>query len=537
MERFPRRYFVLALLAVACSGDQLVLPAEGDPGSIEALAGNGQNGQVGGTLPESLVVRVTDSHDRPIQNQPVEFIPTGDPTGQLLPDTVLTDASGQAAARWRLGTESGPKQAEARVVGVPGRLAVTFSATADPAPPDSLDIVGGNNQAGQIGDLLPDSLEVALIDDYGNPIEGADVQWASQNGSVSSSVVTTGSNGRAAVQWTLGLIPGTQRVTATYGSVNGSPVTFIASATVGPPPRLVIFTQPSLTAIAGTPFAQQPLLQVEDNLGNPILQGGISVTATIASGGGTLGGNNTLTTDNTGKVQYTDLMISGPTGTRTLIFAATGHTSATSRPIDITASTPNPNLSTLSVTPGTITASTGSSSGTITVTAKDGSDNPVIGAVVVLSSTGGGNQLTQPAVTNASGVATGLLSSTVSEVKTVSATVAGVAIAQTVSITVVPGPADPASTTAVVPNGRIFQKTLITVTAHDQWGNSVGSGGSTVLVTVSGSNRRNPITATDNGDGTYTASYTPFGLGTDTITITLDGSPIAGSPFTSSVGF
>jgi hypothetical protein len=58
-----------------------------------------------------------------------------------------------------------------------------------------------------------------------------------------------------------------------------------------------------------------------------------------------------------------------------------------------------------------------------------------------------------------------------------------------------------------------------------------------VVVTVSGANRRNPITATDNGDGTYTAAYTPLGLGNDTVAITLNGTPIAGSPYISAVGF
>ena len=539
MERTYRRrlFAALALLSAACSGDELNLPSEGDPGTIEALAGNGQTGEVGGPLAESLVVRVTDSHDRPIQDQPVEFILRGDLSGQLLPDTVLTDAAGRAASRWQLGTEAGPQQAEARVVGAPAPLAVTFSAIADPAPPNSLDIMGGNNQAGQIGDVLPESLEVALTDQYGNPIAGADIEWSAQNGSVSSAVVTTGNNGRAAVQWTLGIIPGTQRVTASYASVNGSPATFAAAATVGSPPRLVILTQPSTTAMSGVPFAQQPMLQVEDNLGNPIPQAGISVTAGISSGGGTLGGNTTLTTDVTGKVQFTDLAISGPAGPRVLIFAAAGHTSATSRPINVTASTPNPSLSTLSATPGTISASTGSSSATITVSAKDGSGNPVVGAVVVLSVSGSGNQITQPGLTNSSGTATGSLSSATSEVKTVSATVDNVAIAQTVDVTVTPGPADPATSSAIVPSGKIFQRTTIVVTARDQWGNQLVSGGSVVVMTVSGANPRNPITAADNGNGTYTLSYTPFGIGTDTITITLNGTSIGGSPYTSSVGF
>src|SRR5439155_14608600 len=78
-------------------------------------------------------------------------------------------------------------------------------------------------------------------------------------------------------------------------------------------------------------------------------------------------------------------------------------------------------------------AETGTS--TITVTAKDGVGNPIQGATVVLAATGTGNTLTQPsATTNASGVATGTLSSTVAEDKIVSEIVNDVGRGQTESV-------------------------------------------------------------------------------------------------------
>jgi hypothetical protein len=71
------------------------------------------------------------------------------------------------------------------------------------------------------------------------------------------------------------------------------------------------------------------------------------------------------------------------------------------------------------------------------VTARDANGNLISGATVVLAATGSGNTLTQPAgPTNASGVATGTLSSTVAGTKTVSATISGVAITQTATVTV-----------------------------------------------------------------------------------------------------
>ena len=60
------------------------------------------------------------------------------------------------------------------------------------------------------------------------------------------------------------------------------------------------------------------------------------------------------------------------------------------------------------------------------------------------------------------------------------------------------------------------------------------AGSATVVVTVTGSNSATP-TVTDVGNGTYTASYTPTSSGSDNVAITLDGTPISGSPFTSTV--
>src|SRR5207249_5869760 len=78
----------------------------------------------------------------------------------------------------------------------------------------------------------------------------------------------------------------------------------------------------------------------------------------------------------------------------------------------------------------------GSGSATITVTVKNASGNPISGATVVLAASGTGNTLTQPTgPTNASGVATGTLSSTVAQAKTVSATSNRVAITQTATVT------------------------------------------------------------------------------------------------------
>ena len=97
------------------------------------------------------------------------------------------------------------------------------------------------------------------------------------------------------------------------------------------------------------------------------------------------------------------------------------------------------------------------------------------------------------------------------------------------------GPAGPPSaqdSTATVPStAAVGAAVTITVQAKDADGRNLTTGGATVAATVTGANPAGPIAATDNGDGTYTITYTPANAGTDSVAITLDGAPIAGSPF------
>src|SRR5256886_17675072 len=78
-------------------------------------------------------------------------------------------------------------------------------------------------------------------------------------------------------------------------------------------------------------------MQVRDASGNPASQAGVTVTAAIATGGGTLGGTLTATTNGSGVASFTNLAITGTAGDRTLSFSATGLTGATSTPVTITA--------------------------------------------------------------------------------------------------------------------------------------------------------------------------------------------------------
>ena len=99
--------------------------------------------------------------------------------------------------------------------------------------------------------------------------------------------------------------------------------------------RLAITTQPSSGAQSGVAFSTQPVVQLRDASGNSVSQSGVSVTASIASGGGFLGGATTVATNASGQATFTNLQITGALGDRTLSFTSGALTATTSSTINV----------------------------------------------------------------------------------------------------------------------------------------------------------------------------------------------------------
>ncbi|HEX2251272.1 MAG TPA: galactose oxidase-like domain-containing protein, partial [Gemmatimonadales bacterium] len=220
-------------------------------------------------------------------------------------------------------------------VGVLAILSLQCDGGTDVTAPTDIDMVSGNEQRAVAGQPLSHPLVVEVTDETGDPVAGVDVHWAAQGGgSVSASLSKTGSNGRASVQRVLGPDLGEQTTTATATGLQGSPVTFVAtavpSAEIG---SITITTNPPVSALDGEVFdpVVQPAVQVQDVNGVPA--SGVSVAATIGSGAGTLEGRTTATTDASGTATFADLGIRG-TGTHDLVFTA-GSVTVTSSPIDV----------------------------------------------------------------------------------------------------------------------------------------------------------------------------------------------------------
>jgi hypothetical protein len=399
---------------------------------------------------------------------------------------------------------------------------------------------GGSTSAGAAHTVTPASTTTAITGDTPDP------STQGQSVAVTYTVTSTG-----------GTPTGNVTVTDGVDSCNGTVAAgtcSLALTTVGSRPLTATyagdanFTGSTSAAAAHTVSLPSTTTTITSDLPDPSVIGqGITVDVSVTSGAGTPTGGGTVS-DGTDNCSFTlsgglgsCLLTPTTAGAKTLTATYSGSSgfagSGGTEPHQVNASgAVSAAQSTVAVAPGSLTASSGSSASTITVTAKDGFGNPISGATVVLAATGTGNTLTQPAgPTNGSGVATGTLSSTGAGTKTVSATINGVAITQTQGVSVAPGPADAASSTAIVPSGSAGNPTVITIQAIDAFGNPLTTGGATVVVTVSGTNTAGPLTATDNGDGTYTATYTPSASGPDQVDITLNGTPISGSPYNTTV--
>src|SRR2546425_279423 len=112
------------------------------------------------------------------------------------------------------------------------------------------------------------------------------------------------------------------------------PTSGTITITAGAATQLTVTTEPSATAQSGVPFAQQPVVQLQDGSGNAVNQAGVTITAAIATGGGTLGGTLTATTNGSGAASFTNLAISGTAGAGARPVSAAGISRGTPGPVN-----------------------------------------------------------------------------------------------------------------------------------------------------------------------------------------------------------
>lgn len=463
----------------------------------------------------TLTVTARDANGNPISGLAVVIAATGDGNTITQPASV-TNANGVATGRV-LSTVAQTKTITATVndQALVQSAVVTFTPAAVSGTASTVTIAPTTIAA----DGSNATITVTVRDRFANAISGASVMLAASGtgNALTQPASVTDANGVAT------------------GSISATMVgTKLISATVG---ALALADTVSLTVTPGSISAAQSSVSIDPTV---LTAGAESATITVTArdGNGNLvpGATVVLAATGSGNTLTQPALVTGANGVATGSIASTGAGTKTisatvggvlvtqTVSLTVTPAAISETTSTLTASTSTVTAGTGSS--TITVTARDAFGNAVAGATVVLSATGTGNTLTQPAsVTNALGVATGSFASSTSEAKTISATAGGVALAQSVAITVVPDVASPITSTVTISSSTLVagsDTATVTVTARDGSGNVV-PGVTIVLESVSpGLVLLQPAAVTD-GNGVSIGRVVGTLAGAKTITATLNG--------------
>jgi len=125
------RFWTVAILltagSIGCDDDPVTPPLT--PSELMKIAGDGQIGRVGESVPDPLVVRVLDDDSgTPVSGVVVVWTTQGG--GSVSPQSVPTDADGLAAAHRVLGPTAGDQTTTAAVSELPGIPPATFTTTA-----------------------------------------------------------------------------------------------------------------------------------------------------------------------------------------------------------------------------------------------------------------------------------------------------------------------------------------------------------------------------------------------------------------------
>ena len=361
-----------------------------------------------------------------------------------------------------------------------------------PAQQYTISIISGDGQTGHPRQTLkPFVVVVRDPSNNNNPVPGVIVSFVHDHGLLSGLLVETDENGEARSTLTLGRRTGTTTITV---SVPGDSVTFTATVTIPTPPkpppgptRLLIISGGNQTGVIGETLPNPFAVRVRDQ-DNKVL-GGVPVTFTVLTGGGTLS-TTTTTTNASGRAESTLTLGSEP-GTNTVEVRARGISQIRVFSAEATLPPSTPTRL-LNISGDNQSGFTGEALvNPFVVEVRDQFDDPLEGVPVTFAVTAGSGALSATtATTDANGQAASTLTlGSEPGANTVEISVEGVS--ETVVFSAEASPPPPAPTTLSIVSDDsqtgLTGETLadpFVVDVHDQYGDPIS--GVTVTVTVLG---------------------------------------------------
>ncbi len=275
------------------------------PGALTLLAGGGQDGPAGASLPEPITVRVLSRRGKPLGGQTVHF-KQADANATAEIATVVSDANGRARCPWKLGDLAGRQRLVASTDGVDS--VVTVVAEAEPVNANTRMAVLADSQTAKIATALTMPIGVRLTDTTGRVMGNVSVRWIALNGgTVTGAAPRTDSVGEVRASWVLGPHVGTQRVRVLVGDGRSvRPAIVRAHALPGPAAAIAIIAGDAQHAAPGATLPKAVALRVTDAAGNPVSAVAVSLSPARAWS------DSTPVTDSNGVVRGTWTLANAP---------------------------------------------------------------------------------------------------------------------------------------------------------------------------------------------------------------------------------
>ncbi|MBK8056859.1 MAG: hypothetical protein IPK33_02950 [Gemmatimonadetes bacterium] len=258
------------------------------PDTVRFVAGAGQSAPAGTPVAVPPKVKVVDAAGNPVAGWWVRFTATGPGTGATVaPDSLQTNAQGEATVTgWSLGRTVGTNTLTATVQKSLGSTrTATLTATGVPGAAAKLVRNSTDPQTAAASSAVGSPPSVKVTDAYDNLVTAATpvVFTVTAGGGalspVSPATVNTTGGIASLTSWTLGPAQGVNTVVASSGTLQGSPMTFTATATQLPD-TVRFVAGAGQSAPAGTPVAVLPKVKVVDAAGNPVAGWWVRFTAT-----------------------------------------------------------------------------------------------------------------------------------------------------------------------------------------------------------------------------------------------------------------
>ena len=254
----------------------------------------------------SLVAAARTSSGIPVTGRKVDWVSTQPGVATVAGDGTVTSVS------------PGTTRITATVDGIEGEADVTVTII----PVDHVEVTP---TTATVGVGATEKLTATVFDAGDNVLIGRLVEWTSSQ----DAVATVDDDGLVT-----GHSLGNATITATS---EGKSATSVITVVAGAAAKLELVVAPPAAGVSGVPLDPAPQVRITDAQGNPVSQGGVQITASLASGTGTLSGDVEATAAS-GVATFDALAITGA-GTYTIAFGAAGLTGVTSAAIDIAAAT------------------------------------------------------------------------------------------------------------------------------------------------------------------------------------------------------